>query len=72
MTKEMQYLDTVDIFTDASKMDSKVGTAFAIPSKNILKLIKLSDITTVFQAEVVAIAKAARYLIDSASTGEKI
>ena len=70
MTKEMQYLDTVDIFTDASKVDNKVGAAFVIPSKNIVKLIKLSDITTVFQAELVAIAKAVRYLIDSASPGE--
>ena len=44
--------------------------AFVIPSKNMIKLIKVSDITTVFQAEVVAIAKAVRYLIDSASAGE--
>ena len=71
MTKEMQYLDTVDIFTDASKVDNRVGAAFVIPSKNIVKLIKLSDVTTVFQAEVVAIAKAVRYIIDLGPTGEK-
>jgi hypothetical protein len=42
----------VDIFTDASK----VGADFVISSKNIVNLIRLSDITAVFQAEVVAIA----------------
>ena len=48
-----------------------MGAAFVIPSKNIVKLIKLSDVTTVFQAEVVAIAKAVRYIIDLGPTGEK-
>jgi len=52
----------LDIFTEASKVDNKVGAAFVIPYKNIANLIKLSDITAVFQAEAMAIAKVVRYL----------
>ena len=60
MSKDLKYGQAVDIFTDASKKDQKVGAAFVIPSRNVRNMMQFDSSTTVYQAEVLAIAEAVR------------
>jgi hypothetical protein len=60
MSKDLKYDEAVDIFMDAYKKDQKVGAAFVIPSRNVRNMMQFDPSTTVYQAEVLAIAEAVR------------
>ena len=58
--------NTIHVFTDGSKFDEKSGAAYLIKSSEIKKqnCFPLGPLTTVFQAETVAISAAASKLLE--------
>ena len=66
--------DSIHVFTDGSKMDDKSGAAYLIRSKSLKKqnFFPLGPLTTVFQAETVAVSEAARELLDLEVKNKKI
>ena len=72
--KDIQYVKALSkkdwsVFTDGSKKDGRVGAAFIILKDEELwaeEFYRLSDESTVFQAEVFAICKAMEFLITKA------
>ena len=66
---------TVQCFTDGSKMEDKVGAGYTILSNDVLineESFHLGSYSTVFQAEVMAVSKAASYLLDKDYSNETI
>lgn len=58
-----KYCTSLHIYTDGSKCERKSGCAFCVPSLQYSKSIRLSDGTSVFIAEMVAILEALRFLL---------
>jgi post-segregation antitoxin (ccd killing protein) len=70
MSKDLKYGEAVDIIPDASKKYQKVRAAFVIPSRNVMNMMQFESSTTVYQAEVLAIAEAVRYVNENGLNGE--
>lgn len=62
----------VEVFTDGSKMDCGTGSGVFVESLNIEESYKLDDDNSVFQAEVVAISKAAELLMEKSIHNKRI
>ncbi|XP_035231613.1 ribonuclease H-like [Stegodyphus dumicola] len=52
-----------EIFTDGSKIDERVGCSFVAYLNGFIKKFRLSDNSTVFQAEVFAILKSLEWIL---------
>ena len=65
---------SINVFTDGSKTEDKSGAAYLIKSSEIKKqdFFPLGSLTTVFQAEIVAISAAAEKLLELEVKGKKI
>ena len=64
-------LTTTSIFTDGSKLDGKVGSAFVVFENDVnvtSERQKLADVCTVFQAEMAAISSALDYVATTTTT----
>ena len=57
------YSTSLHIFTDGSKCESRSGCGFYVPFLKVAKSIRLSDCTSVFIAEMVAILESLRFLL---------
>ena len=66
--------DTINVFTDGSKADNKVGAGYLARSTRGLTpgYNRLQDENSVFQAEITAIKMAADKLLDRQTTDKKI
>ena len=66
--------DTVHVFTDGSKSEERSGAAYLIKSQEIREqdYFPLGPLTTVFQAETVAISAATRKLLELEVKNKKI
>jgi ribonuclease HI len=64
----MEYIDTyfgyLHVYTDGSKIDEKVSSAFSIPEFNVNKNYRISDNLTIFTAELNAILLALNWIND--------
>ena len=69
---EVSFTDYIDIYTDAYKNKNGVGAAFAVPSKSKVQKFKLDRNLTVFDAEVVALTKAANFASFSFTPGANV
>ena len=69
---EVSFTDHIDIFMDASKNENGVGAAFVVPSKSIVQKFKLDGNLTVFDAEVIALTKAANFVSLSFTPGANV
>ena len=54
--------DHLQVYTDGSKIENKVGCAFTIPALKITKKFKLNDRISIFSAELWAILESCIYL----------
>lgn len=61
---EVVGISDIEVFTDGSKMDTGTGSGVFVNSLSVEKFYKLGDENSVFQAEVLAISKAAEILIN--------
>ncbi|KAK2718723.1 hypothetical protein QYM36_005901 [Artemia franciscana] len=61
--KAEKYHGYLEIYTDGSKTENEVGAAFVIPKSRIAEKYKLHPRTSIFQAELLAVNKAAEHLI---------
>ena len=50
----VQYPDSIQVYTDASKIGSKVGVAFVVPKLNVKVMKRMTDDLAVFTAELAA------------------
>ena len=61
-----EYRTMTHIFTDGSKTtDEKVGSAFCVPSLGVEQAIRISDDSTVYTAELIAIKLALTWIKDA-------
>ena len=66
--------DTIHVFTDGSKIEDKSGAAYLIRSRYLRKhnYFPLGPLSTVFQAETVAVSEAAKELLELEVKNKKI
>ena len=57
-----KYEHHLHIYTDGSKIENKTGCAFYIPDLKIEKQLRISDETSIFKAELIAILEALSYI----------
>ena len=62
---DSNYKNTLQIFTDGSKIENKVGCAWTIPALQITKNYRLTDCISITAAELMAILEALRFINDS-------
>lgn len=68
---DLGFTDWIQIYTDGSRNNDKVGSAFVILHPNntqLTKKFKLHECCSVFQAELLAIKKACEYIISKKFT----
>ncbi|KAK2714607.1 hypothetical protein QYM36_008982 [Artemia franciscana] len=61
--KAEKYHGYLEIYTNGSKTENEAGAAFVIPKSRIAEKYKLHPRTSIFQAELLAVNKAAEHLI---------
>ena len=64
--------NSVQIYTDGSKLNGVVGSGIFTKSVVIAQPIRLLDYCSVFQAEVVTIQAAARIIVDERSSKKNV
>ena len=64
--------DGYSVFTDGSKMDTSTGSGVYIPDRNIKVSYRLPDNCSVFQAEILAIIKAAEIIEWNIEVGQVV
>ena len=64
MRCRVQYSNSIQVFTDASKIGNKVGVAFVVPELNVKVVKRISDDLAVFTSELAAIRLALLWVED--------
>ena len=59
-----KWTNSLHIYTDGSKREHKSGCAFYVPFLKFSRKFRLSDYTSVYMAEMVAILEALRFLLE--------